>query len=295
MRATPVLFRLALCLSSLTPLVSAWPEWLPERDSLIVRQDDSSEETSANSAEETGSSTNTDEATNTRESETSEPTADPTNSSDDNGDDDATTTGRDRNTAVPSTGSRSGSQSSEPTRTSFGVNDYPGGIQMLTPDTTAVATALYKIGDYVTLGWNYTSVKAKPTAVDVLVSCSVASETWTLTANMTYETEVSFIWDTKDQANAVESPLLTEMYTLIVKDSEAEVSDRPEPGYLGSVQSFTFGLYRPLEYTPLSEWECTACNAAVGGMDAQVVRLAIVMALVTICSFTWFVTGLGLQ
>ena len=251
------------------------------------------------SAEETGTTT-TGEATNTEETQTgeqtSEPTADPTNS---NGDEksstEETTTGGDRNTARPESGTRTGTRTGEPTRTRFGVNDYPGGVQMLTPDTTAVATALYKIGDYVTLGWNYTSVKADPTAVDVLISCSVASETWTLTANMTYETEVSFVWDTKDQANAVESPLLTEMYTLIIKDSDAEVSERPEPGYLGSVQDFTFGLYRPLEYTPLSEWECTACNAAAGGQDAQVVKLAIVMTFITICSFTWFVTGLGLQ
>lgn len=39
MRPTPNLLRLALCLSSLTPTVLAWPEWLPARDSLIVRQD----------------------------------------------------------------------------------------------------------------------------------------------------------------------------------------------------------------------------------------------------------------
>lgn len=47
MRATPALFRLALCLSSLTPLVSAWPEWLPEIDSLVVRQDNGGDSTTS--------------------------------------------------------------------------------------------------------------------------------------------------------------------------------------------------------------------------------------------------------
>lgn len=166
---------------------------------------------------------------------------------------------------------------------------------MITPDTTQVATALYKIGDNIELAWNYTGLQATPTAVDVLVSCSEASETWTLTANMTFETEVNLIWETEDDADNVEKPLLTEMYTLIIKDVEAEVSDRPEAGYLNAYAGFTFGLYRPAAYTPLSEWECQTCNAGPGGFDSQALKLAITMAFITVCSFTWFVTGLGLN
>lgn len=46
MRVTPAVLRLALCLSSLTPIVSAWPGWLPAKDALYVRQnDDDSERT----------------------------------------------------------------------------------------------------------------------------------------------------------------------------------------------------------------------------------------------------------
>lgn len=237
--------------------------------------------------EETGDSTSE-----TESSRTSEETAEATNTDDE----DEETSARDQNTARPTqSGTRTGTRTSEPTRTKFDPNDYPAGVKMVTPDTTIVATALYKIGDNVELGWNYTSLQGTPTAIDVLVSCSVASETWTLTSNMTFETSVNFLWDTNDQADAVESPLLTEMYTLIIKDSEAEISDRPEPGYLGSYQGFTFGLYRPAAYTPLSEWECTACNAGPGGFDGQAIKLAIVMSFITICSFTWFVTGLGLE
>lgn len=39
MRPTATLMRLALCLSSAAPLVSAWPGWLPELDALVVRAD----------------------------------------------------------------------------------------------------------------------------------------------------------------------------------------------------------------------------------------------------------------
>lgn len=40
MRPTPALLKLAACLTSLAPLASAWPGWLPrpELDSLLVRE-----------------------------------------------------------------------------------------------------------------------------------------------------------------------------------------------------------------------------------------------------------------
>lgn len=166
---------------------------------------------------------------------------------------------------------------------------------MLTPDAMKTATPLFKVGDYVTLGWNYTYVKADPTAVDVLLSRSVNSETWTLTANMSFATKASFIWNTDDQANDAENPLGTDMYTLIIKDSEASVTDTGEPGYLGAYSNFKFGLYTPQAYTPYSQWTCVACSGAVPTFDMQPIKFAFTMAIVTFLSFTWFVTGLGIN
>lgn len=166
---------------------------------------------------------------------------------------------------------------------------------MKTPAAAAVATPLYKIGDYVTWGWNYTSLLGTPTAIDVLASCSVARATWTLTANMTFETDVSYVWNTNDQADSAESALLSEMYTLIIKDSDASITDRPEPGYLGSYSGLTFGLYAGQPYTPFPEWKCIGCNAATSGFDRHAVGFALTMCMVTVFSFTWFVSGLGLQ
>lgn len=165
----------------------------------------------------------------------------------------------------------------------------------MNPATSAAATALFKIGDNITLGWNYTGLEATPTAIDVLLSCSTASETWTLTNNMTFETDVSYVWNSAEQAGNVEQPLLMEMYTLIIKDSEAEVSDVPSPGMLGSNSDFTFGLYHKVSYTPWAEWECTGCNAATASFDTQVVKLAFTMCIITVFTFTWFVTGWGIH
>ena len=45
MRPAATLMQLALAVSSVAPVVSAWPNWLPEREALIVRADSSDDST----------------------------------------------------------------------------------------------------------------------------------------------------------------------------------------------------------------------------------------------------------
>jgi hypothetical protein len=164
---------------------------------------------------------------------------------------------------------------------------------MLTP-AASLGTPLYKIGDFVTWGWNYTDLQATPTAIDIVVSCKSATRSWTLTSNMTFPTSGSYTWDTKVQQTAVESPLLTEQYTLLIYDSNKGLSATPTPGYLNTFNSFTFGMYTPRPYTPLGEWNCATCSAAVSDLDRKALGFALSMSLITVLSFTWFVTGFGL-
>lgn len=201
------------------------------------------------------------------------------------------------NTVDPesSGGTRSKSGTSKPTHTIFPPDLPAGGVEMLTPTAIAASTALYKIGNEIEWAWNYTSLRGPPNAIDVLVSCATASETWTLTSNMSFATSVNFTWDTTKERDDTEKPLLTELYTLIVKDSDAEMSDAPEAGYLGVYSGFTFGLYAPQPYTPMPDWKCVACNSAAPGLDSQALGFAVTMSLISVLSFTWFVTGLGLQ
>jgi hypothetical protein len=166
---------------------------------------------------------------------------------------------------------------------------------MLTPDTIAVPTTLYKIGDDVTLSWNYTGIQSEPTAIDVLLSCSAASETWTLTSNMTWESDVAFLWDTNDQADDVENPLGTEMYTLIIKDVDAEVTEFPSAGKLGADASFKFGMYHKQPYVPWDEWECNGCDKrAAAPVMEQSLKLAVSMCTLTIVIMTYLTNGWGL-
>jgi hypothetical protein len=181
------------------------------------------------------------------------------------------------------------------TRTTFDALDGAGGVAMITPATTS-GTQLYKIEapTPITWVWNYTSLQGTPSAIDVYVSCSTASATWTLTQNMTFEPTATYTWDTnKFQEEEVEQPLLTEMYTLIIIDADSEISATAEAGYLAPYDSFTFGLYKSKEYSDLGEWKCATCSAASGDLDRQALKFAVGMSMITVLSFTWYVAGIG--
>lgn len=183
----------------------------------------------------------------------------------------------------------------EATHTTFNPVDPAGGVVMVTPATTA-NLELYKIGDFVTWVWNYTSLQATPTAVDVLASCSFATRTFTLTQNMTFETLGSYTWDTGAyQSSNVASPLLTEEYTLIIYDADSSVSATAEAGYLDTYDGFTFGMYAPQSYTPLADgWTCATCSGALSDTERRAIGFVLTMSIITVFSFTWFVTGMHL-
>lgn len=298
MRSTGLL-QLAACLSSLAPLASAWPGWLPEADALVARQaaDESTaaETGDATSAVTSAAPTGTGRVVSTRNLNTAKELTG-TNTEEEQEEETGTGSGTGRGTGR-ATATKTSDDEEETGRETFAPNDPPGGVSMIAPATTLQATPLFKIGDHVSLSWNYTSLQGTPTAIDVLVSCSTTGfrGTWTLTSNMTFATDVAFVWDTEEQANDVESPLMVAMYTLVIKDADAALTAMPDPGYLGAFNQFTFGLYTPRPYVPLSEWTCAGCNGAISPSERQAIGFALTMSLVTIASFTWFVTGLGLQ
>ncbi|KAM0349307.1 hypothetical protein ACHAPU_003716 [Fusarium lateritium] len=262
MRPTSNLLQLAACLSSLTPLATAWPGWFPQADSVVVRrfahedlpqetavikprQDDSKTEEASTTRKNSPKQTNL----NTAKAETGTETGTAT-------EEDSTETGKE--TGKKKSGTKTGT--SAPKRTTFSADLQPGGVSMQLPDTMYVPTPLFKIGDYATFGWNYTSLEGTPTAIDVLVSQSSAGETYTLTANMTYESNPTYVWDTKKYADDPDAPLNVGMYTLIIKDSDSQITDVPSAGYLAVQQTFQFGMYTPAAYTPYPQWNCDICD-----------------------------------
>lgn len=123
---------------------------------------------------------------------------------------------------------------------------------MVEPPAAQAQSSYYKIGDHVTFKWNYTSLSVTPTGINVVASCSVNNQEYTITSNETVHETGSVVWDTGAyQANAT-VPLLTETYTLLVYDVDREPTEVAPPGHLGGFGQFMFGMYTPQPYTPLS-------------------------------------------
>ncbi|MCJ1321899.1 hypothetical protein MMC15_007244 [Xylographa vitiligo] len=197
------------------------------------------------------------------------------------------------------TGSSAGKQagnktSSAPETTSIDPRLPAGGIEMLTPAAIAPAS-YYKIGDQITFGWNYTSLIVTPTAIDILATCSGCVSAYTLANNASVKETGSVVWDTSGYATGT-NPLLTESYTLIIHDAAQPTTAAAQAGYLGTYDSFMFGMYIPQPYSDLGmdiDFVCATCSGALSNMERQTLKFLFGMGMITTISFTWFAGGFG--
>jgi hypothetical protein len=165
---------------------------------------------------------------------------------------------------------------------------------MLTPAAIA-GQQYFKVGDFVTFGWNYTSLQATPTAVNVMATCTQNQQLYTIAANVTVSNATNAVtWDTHGyQSTAVTNPLLTNIYTLIIYDADSSISATAEAGYLAVQNTYTFGMYVPQSYTPLADFICATCSGALGPVEKRALGMMLGMSVLTVLSFGWFVNGLG--
>ncbi|CEJ55390.1 hypothetical protein PMG11_01652 [Penicillium brasilianum] len=271
-------------------ITSAWP-WdglLAARGDALDRRADSTTTNAATTGSGTTDATTAASTSDSSASETSTGTSTGTNT-------DATTTGTDTSTGT-STGTNTKSSTKTKTTTTSSISIDPaagaGGISMITP--AATSTTYFKVGYNATFVWNYTSLSVTPSAIDVVASCSLNSQTYTLTQNMSVDPTGTFIWDTENYQASQTISLLTATYTLFVYDADKSLDDTAEAGYLSGSVGYSFGMYRRESYTPLNEFKCATCSGAISDIQRQGLKFAVGMALITILSFTWFVGGAGL-
>ncbi|KAI9738119.1 MAG: hypothetical protein M1818_005547 [Claussenomyces sp. TS43310] len=260
-----------------------WPRFLPELDALIVR------ETSETSATATPAST----------SGSAEPTRTGSASASQT-DSKAPVTSASASTKPDSKTTKSGkSGSSETAATTTSHTTYDarlpaGGVSMITP-AVASGAQFYKIGEYVTFAWNYTSLSATPTAINVMASCSTNSELYTIAMNQTVDGPTGAVtWDTGSYQTTAAIPLPVASYTLVIYDAASAVTAVAAAGYLGVYDSYTFGMYTPQPYTPLNEFNCVTCSGALSNMERQALGFMLGMSAITVLSFSWFVGGLNI-
>ncbi|SMY20820.1 unnamed protein product [Zymoseptoria tritici ST99CH_1A5] len=167
-----------------------------------------------------------------------------------------------------------------------------GGVSMITPN--ALTSQYYKIKDHVTFAWNYTSLSATPSAIDVLATIAGKDKLYTIAENLTVSETQTLVWDTGEfQASATE-PLLTDKYTLIIYDAAGDISQTPKAGYLGVNKQFVFGMYSPQPYTPIADYVCATCSGALSTFEKQTILALCGMACLTVLSFGWFTGVAGL-
>lgn len=292
---------------------SAWPSFLSapveavKREIaplLIERQDGGSGKTSFNLSY---SATEGEQPTATSDSSDSSSSPTPTddnNSSAQSGDNSATTgsntsggstakeTGSGKTTGTGTDKSSGGSKTTKSAQTkSFDPRLPAGGVSMITPNAMSAAS-YYKIHDWVTFAWNYTSLSVAPSYVDVLATCTKNQATYTIAANQSWSQQQTVLWDTGAYQASATIPLLTETYTLIIHDAQKDVSATPGAGYLGTWENFHFGMYSPQPYTPIQDYVCATCSGAMTRMEKQTWGFVFAMAGVTIMTFGWF-TGIA--
>jgi len=182
---------------------------------------------------------------------------------------------------------------------------------MVTPNAIA-GTQYYKVGDWVTFAWNYTSLSVTPTAIDVLASCTANQATYTISVNMSAsQTEV--LWNTGETPDG-QAPFLTENYKLLIYDSDLSATAAPRAGYLGAFTGFTFGMYLKQPYTALAGkslsspflfcgpranrcldgYTCPNCNGALSHFEKMTLSTMFFTTGTTIGSLLYFTYQFGL-
>jgi len=161
---------------------------------------------------------------------------------------------------------------------------------MVTPNPFA-GSQYYKIGDWIHFAWNYTSLQATPTAINVVASCSQANAVFTIAANQSIQPTGQVYWDTSPLQSG---QLLTNQYTLIIWDADKPMTATPQAGYLGAYSQFTFGMYERQPYSNLSDFNCPTCKlSGAASLERMTFQFLLGMVGITVLSFTWFVTNLS--
>lgn len=165
---------------------------------------------------------------------------------------------------------------------------------MITPSVMD-GEQFYKIGDFVTFKWNYTSLEATPTAVNIMATCKENNQLYTIAMNQTITNATQAVtWDTGEyMRTAAADPLVVDKYTLIIYDADSSISANAQAGYLAVYNQYSFGMYTPQPYVPLDQFVCVTCSGALGDMEKRAVGMVVGMGVLTVLSFTWFVGGTG--
>ncbi|KAG8982438.1 hypothetical protein FRB90_006790 [Tulasnella sp. 427] len=143
-----------------------------------------------------------------------------------------------------------------------------GGIFMTQPPQTA-NPSFYKIApsNIITFAWNYTSLYVTPTSITVTAFCAANGYNYPVggaNGDGVYPgTVTSITWDPYAyQQSPGAQALAQETYTLKIHDERGDTAVGT-PGLMNAYSALKFALYKPGQATPLDQWSCPDCSAAM--------------------------------
>ncbi|KAK2831955.1 hypothetical protein FQN49_006998 [Arthroderma sp. PD_2] len=254
---------------------------MPQNTGLAIRQDEASSGDSSQTEQPSQTSENSSQTTGSEQESGSESGS---------GSDEPTPTEKDGSQSGTKTGDKGTKTTKKPKSTFVDPRKPAGGIAMVTPGVFDPSTYI-KIGDKATFAWNYTSLVITPSAIDVVAYCSKNDHYYTVASNETVEETGKVVWDTAPYETAGVR-LLVEHYTLYVHDVKRGPTDAAPAGELGNSRPYIFGVYSPRTDPNLRKRAMG--SAAISTTERQALCFMFGMIGITIASFTWFASGLGL-
>ncbi|KAL7417589.1 hypothetical protein BDY24DRAFT_375343 [Mrakia frigida] len=161
--------------------------------------------------------------------------------------------------ATATTGASASGGSASATTISIPATAALGGITITNPAATAAAS-FYKIAtnQYITFGWNMTSVYATPTSLTLVASAS-GGNTYPISTIPGTATEI--VWSPYEVEQTGTVPFAASTYTMSIWDDRGPKATNAA-GYMSVNVGLVFALYRPQTYTDLSSWTCATCSGA---------------------------------
>ncbi|KAG2136540.1 uncharacterized protein EDB93DRAFT_783205 [Suillus bovinus] len=166
----------------------------------------------------------------------------------------------------------------------------PGSLTITMPPIQS--NSYYKIApsEYVTFGWNFSSILVTPTALTV--SAVANGNTYPIgpSDGVIPGTAQSVVWYPYGYQTANPSlPLVQASYTLHIW-AQGGPSAFPSPGYMEPNSELIFAMYTPQGYTPLaSGWQCAGCSGALPQLRINS-ALPCVVAMIVIMLLSGFTT-----
>ncbi|WWC72271.1 uncharacterized protein I206_106233 [Kwoniella pini CBS 10737] len=190
--------------------------------------------------------------------------------------------------------SRNGSSST--TSISIPATAAAGGITVTQPPSTASAS-YYKIAkdNWITFGWNMTSLYVQPKSLTVVASCSANGNIYPVgpsptasgntSANVFPGNTTQVVWNPYDWEQIPgQVPFAEATYVLKIYDERGDGS-AVKGGYLSPYAGTNFMMYRPGTYTSIADgWTCSTCSNAFGTFSQPVPLAIFTSLLITILS-----------